>query len=299
MRLTILSRSKTIPSTRRMVEAARERGHQVSVINPVKVELHLGPRGAALSYLRKSLPLPDVAIPRVAHSVASYGLAVVDQLQLLGTHLMNGARAIGRARSSVRCLQRLIAAGVPVPATVMARDAKDLKQMVSLVGGVPVLVKLLVGHERRGVMVCETLTSLKAALEAVIGLGHNLVLQEYVRARSTDVRVLVVGGQALAAVRRQPRTGTLRRSLFTGARLEAVELTPAFRSAAEKAARVSELEVCAVDMLDAEAGPKVFEVNPSPALPEMEQATGVDLAGAIITRAEALFHGKATAVAQG
>lgn len=299
MRLTILSRSAAIPSTRRIVEAARDRKHQVRVLDPVKVELTLGPKGPGVFYRRKQLVVPHVVIPRVAHSIASYGLPVVDQLQLLGAKVMNGARAIGRARNSMRCLQLLTAHGIAVPKTVMAREAADLKAMVSLVGGVPVLVKLLAGHEKRGVMVCETLGSLEAALEAVLGLGHNLVLQEYVRAKTHDVRVFVVGGKALASVRRRATPGRLTRTLIKGAQLEGCELTDEYRSAAERASKLCELEVCAVDLLDGKGGPKVFEVNSSPALPDMERATGVDLAKAIVARAEALHYGDEAALASG
>ncbi len=289
MRLTILSRSATIPSTRRIADAARAKGHNVRVLNPIKVELHLDGRTASIFYKRKRLKPPDVVIPRIAGSVSSYGLAVVEQYAMRGALLMNSARAIGQSRNPMRCLQLLSAAGVDIPATVMAREAADLKAMVDLVGGVPVLVKLLQGHERRGVMVCETLQSLQAALEAVLGLGHNLVVQQYVKTRGSDVRVFVVGGQALCAVRRHPRTGRLRRSLTKGARLEKMELTPSNRAAAEASAQLCGLEICAIDMLDVKGGPKVFEINSSPMITEMETATGVDLAGAIIARAEQLF----------
>lgn len=288
MRLTILSRSASIPSTRRMADAGRARGHKVRILNPTKVELHLDGPVAGIFYKRKRLKPPDVVIPRIAASVSSYGLAVVEQFAMRGAQLMNNARAIGQSRNPMRCLQLLSAAGIDIPSSVMARDAADLKEMVSLVGGVPVLVKLLQGHERRGVMVCETLQSLEAALEAVLGLGHNLVVQQYVKTRGADVRVFVVGGKALCAVRRHPRTGRLRRSLTKGARLEKMVLTDAHRDAAEKSARLCDLEICAVDMLDVKGGPKVFEVNASPTISEMEIATGVDLSAAIIERAEQL-----------
>ena len=254
-----------------------------------EVELQLGGKSAGIFYKRKRLKPPDVVIPRIAPSVSSYGLAVVEQFAMRGSMLMNSARAIGQSRNPMRCLQLLSAAGVDIPSTVMARDAADLKAMVELVGGVPVLVKLLQGHERRGVMVCETLQSLEAALEAVLGLGHNLVVQQYVKTRHADVRVFVVGGQALCAVRRHPRVGRLRRSLTKGARLEKFEMTPLHRTAAETSARLCELEICAVDMLDGKGGPKVFEINSSPTITEMETATGVDLASAIIARAEQLL----------
>lgn len=291
MKITILSRTASIPSTKRLVEAARARGHQVRVLNPVQVEMHLDGRSANLYYQRKKLPPCDVVIPRIAQSINNYGLAVVNQYGMRGVRLLNTAQAIAQSRNKMRSLQLLSAHGIDIPATVMARDAAALKEMVGLVGGVPVLVKLLQGQEKHGVMVCESLQSLEAALEAILGLGHNLVMQEYVKKTGQDVRVLVVGGEAVAAVRRRPRMGRLSHTLNQGARLEVMELTQPQREAAERTARLVGLEVAAVDLLDVKGHPKVFEVNSSPALPEMETATGVDLATLIIQRAEALVEG--------
>lgn len=291
MKITILSRSSSIPSTRRLVEAARARGHQARVLNPGRVEMHLDGSSASLFYKRKRLPPCDVVIPRIAQSINSYGLAVVNQFGIRGVPLMNTAQAIAQSRNKMRSLQLLSANGIDIPSTVMARDAADLKAMVGLVGGVPVLVKLLQGQEKHGVMVCESLQSLEAALEAVLGLGHNLVVQQYVQKSGQDIRVLVVGGQAVAAVERRPRVGKLSHTLIKGARLKGIELSQACRVTAERAARLVGLEVAAVDLLDVKGQPKVFEVNSSPALPEMETATGMDLATPIIERAEALLAG--------
>jgi ribosomal protein S6--L-glutamate ligase len=291
MKITILSRAASIPSTKRLVEAAKARGHQVQVLNPVKVEMHLDGKSANLFYQRKKLPRCDVVIPRIAQSVSNYGLAVVNQFALRGAAIMNSAQAIAQARNKMRSLQLLSANGIDIPATVMARDAGDLKAMVSLVGGVPVLVKVLQGQDRQGVMVCESLQSLEAALEAILGLGHNLVVQQYVRKTGQDVRVLVVGGEAVAAVRRKARAGRLSQNLIRGARLENFELTEVHRRAAVQAARLMGLEVAAVDLLDVRGRPKVFEVNSSPALTEMEQVTGLDLAGMIVARAEKIAAG--------
>ncbi|MCP3142424.1 ATP-grasp domain-containing protein [Pyxidicoccus xibeiensis] len=291
MKATILSRSASIPSTRRLVEVGRARGHRVRVLNPLRVQMHLDGPSTTLYYDRKKLAPTDVVLPRIAQSINTYGLAVVNQFGLSGVPLVNHAQAIAQSRNKMRSLQLLSAHGISIPSTVMARDAAHLKSMVGLVGGVPVLVKLLQGQEKHGVMVCESLQSLEAALEAVLGLGHNLVMQEYVKSSGQDVRVLVVGGQAVAAVRRRPRPGRLAHTLNKGARLEAIELSPGQRAIAEKATRLVGLEVAAVDMLDVQGQPKVFEVNSSPALPEMEAATGMDLATLIIARAEALAAG--------
>lgn len=288
MKITILSRSATIASTRRLVEAAKQRGHRVRVLNPIKVAMHLDGRSANLYYERKKLGGCDVVIPRIAQSISAYGLAVVNQFAMNGIACLNSAAAIAQARNKMRALQKLSAHGIDIPVTVMARDAADLKSMVSLVGGVPVLVKVLEGQERHGVMVCESLQSLEAALEAVLGLGHNLIVQEYLRRTGQDVRVFVVGDQALAAVRRRARVGRMSRTLIRGARLERIELSEAQRRAAVQAVRLIGLEVAAVDLLDVSGVPRVFDVNSSPAISDMEEACGMDLASAVIARAEEL-----------
>lgn len=290
MKVAILSRSPGVPSTRRLLEAARARGHAVRVLNPSKVAVHFEHHGASLRYRGRSLAVPDVVIPRIAASLASYGLPVLEQFANNGALVMNGADGIALSRNPARCLQRLSANGLETPSTVLARDARALKAMTPLVGGVPVLVKLLTGAGRRAVMLCETEQSLEAALEALLGLGHDLVMQEYVRKAGRDLRVFVVGGRALAAVSRIPRPGRLSRTLQRVARLEPWALREPVKGVAEAAARLCGLEVCAVDLLALRSGPpRVFEVHASPSLPDMEAATGVDLAGAVLERAEALF----------
>lgn len=288
MKITLLSRSASISSTRRIVEAARGRGHRIRVLNPVNVEMVLDGKDANLYYRRKKLAKPDVVIPRIAQSVNNYGLAVVNQFAMQRVPLMNSAQAIAQSRNKMRSLQLLSAHGISIPATVMAREAADLKAMVGHVGGVPVLVKLLQGQERHGVMICESLQSLEAALEAILGLGMNLIVQQYVKKTGLDVRAFVVGGRAIAGVVRRPRVGRLSHTLNRGARLEKTTLTDAQRDTAERAAKLVGLEVAAVDLLEVSGGPKVFELNSSPAIAEMEAACGIDLATPIIERAEAL-----------
>ncbi len=291
MKLVVLSRSRRILSTKRLVEAAKARGHRVSVLNPLDVQLYLDSRQVELFYRRKRVGKVDVVIPRIAASIASYGLPVVDQFETKAK-VLNSARAIGLSRNPARCLQALASNGLAIPATVMSRDSKELLAMLGLVGGLPVLVKLVHGAERRGLMICESEQSLEASLEAVLGLGHDIVMQEYVKRAGNDVRVFVVGGKAIAAVTRVPKPGRLARTLSRIARLERLDASDEVRHVAERAATICGLEVCAVDLLELKKStPKVFEVNASPALPEMERATGVDLAAAIIARAEEVARG--------
>jgi len=289
MNLVILSRSPTIYTTRRLVEAARSRGHRVRVIDPLRVELGLGGASPALYHEGRRFPRTDVVVPRIGLSINQYGLAVVNQLGLLGIPLLNSAQAISVSRDKMRCLQLLSASGVRVPLTVMASNPSGLKEMVKLVGGVPALVKLLSANERSGVMFFETTESLEAALETVLGLGQNIIVQEYLHgARGRDLRALVIGGRVVAALRRRPRMGQFARTLAKNAQFEAAQLPGSYVRVAVAAARIVGLEVCAVDMLDVKGGPRVFEVNSSPGIREAEEACGCDVAGAIVDRAAAL-----------
>ena len=286
MHLTVLSRSTGIFTTRRIVQAARVRGFRVRVIDPLEVEMELGGAGPALYHRGRPFPRTDVVIPRIGFSINQYGLAVVNQLELTGVPVLNGARAVAASRDKMRVLQLLAASGVRVPHTVMASGPAGLKERVQLVGGLPVLLKLLSPSEKTGVMVCETRQALESALEAIERLGQNTVVQEYLHdARGRDIRVLVVGGRVVAALRRRPRVGRLARTLGQGAHFERLEVRPAFGRAALDAARVVGLEVCAVDMLEVRGGPRVFEVNSSPGIREAEEACGVDVAAAIVDRA--------------
>jgi ribosomal protein S6--L-glutamate ligase len=288
MHLTVLSRSAAIHTTRRLLEAARARGVRARVVDPLEVEMGLGDE-PALYWRRRRFPRTDVVVPRIGLSIHQYGLSVVNQIELMGLPVLNGAYGIAASRNKMRSLQLLAAAGVRVPRTVMASDPSGLKEMVKLVGGVPVLVKLLSTNEKSGAMICESLQSLEAALEAILGLGQNIVVQQYLRgATGRDLRVLVVGGEVVAAMRRSPPVGRFSRNLRRGAQFEKAELPPAYARAAVAAARVMRLEVCAVDMLDVRGHPRVFEVNSSPSIREAESVCGVDAAGRIVERALAL-----------
>src|SRR5260221_5270027 len=210
---------------------------------------------------------------------------------MMGVPTLNDANGIAASRNKMRALQLLSARGVPVPPTVMAASAGDLRELVELVGGVPVLIKLITPSEKPGVMVCETLQSMEAALEAVLSIGHNLLVQRYVRRRrERDLRALVVGDRVIAWVERRPRPGRLLHTLARGASLKAVRVPAALDELAVQAAPVIRLDVAAVALLEAKDGPMVFDVNSSPGLQGLESATGKDLALPIIGRAEELVR---------
>jgi ribosomal protein S6--L-glutamate ligase len=298
LKLTVLSRSQEIYTTGRIVEAARARGILTRVIDPLEIELGLGERAPAAYWRGRKLPRADVVVPRIGLSVHQYGLGVVNQLELMGVPVMNGAYGIAASRNKMRVLQMLSAAGVAVPRTVMASEPARIKDLVKLVGGVPVLVKLLSVSEKSGVMICESLQSLEAALEAILGLGQNIVVQQYLRgSHGRDLRVLVVGGEVIAAMRRRAALGRFAPNLRRGAQFEPVELSPEYARPALEAARVLQLEICAVDMLDGKGGPRVFEVNSSPSIREAEATCGVDAAGRIVERAVTLAEQRVLAAA--
>jgi ribosomal protein S6--L-glutamate ligase len=289
MRLVILSRSARIHSTARLVAAARAAGHTARVVDPLEVELGLAAPGPTLRWRGGRFPAADVVIPRIGVSIHQYGLSVVKQLELAGVPVLNGAAAIEASRHRMRSLQLLSAAGLPVPRTVMASGPRGLAALVERVGGVPVLLKVLSPDGKGGVMVCESLQSLEAALEAVQGLGRDLVVQQYLRGgRGRDLRALVVCGEVVAALRRRAATGRFARTLRRGARFDAVALPARHRAIAVEAAAVLGLRVCAVDMLDEKEGPLVFEVNASPSIREVEAACEIDVAARVVACAASL-----------
>jgi ribosomal protein S6--L-glutamate ligase len=267
-----------------LVAVARERGHRVRVLNPTRIEMLLETGRGHLYSKHRRIPYPDAVIPRIAPSVAPYGLALVEQLEASGTIALNGAQSVGVSRNLLRVLQRLSASGIAVPATVMAHEAKNLKAMLSMVGGVPVLVKLLQGNERKSTMVCETVASLEAALDAVLGLGHNVVVQQYVRGAS-ELRTLVVGGRVVAAMERLRSKKSGKKGKY-----QPYTLSPAQEAAIERAARTLQLELCSVDALVTRDETRIFEVDALPQLPEFEAVTHVDAAAAVVARAEALVE---------
>jgi len=283
MRLTLLSRSARVPSTARIAEEARARSHKVGIINPTKIELLFERAGQDLFSRGKRVIVGDVVIPRLAPSIATYGLAVVEQFAMRGAIPMNDARAIARSRNPMRFVQVLAANGIEIPPTRMVHEAKELERLAKSLGGYPLLVKILRGTERHGTMVAETRKSLQAALEAVLGLGHDLVLQQYLR-DGRGVRVWVLGGKALAALehlgkkkRRKPK-------------LAPTKLTPSLARTAERAARALALEVCTVELYESPLGTHVLEMNAVPSIPDAENMTGLNVAQAVVLRAEELYE---------
>lgn len=288
VRLVVLSRSSRIASTRRLIDAAEARGHQVRCIDPVTLQLQLGPERGRLVRNFKRLKTPDLVVNRSATQLAPFVLPMLEQFEAQGAVVLDRADAVGASRNLLRCLQRLSSCGLPVMRTVLARDVRALKALVSRVGGLPVVVRVQTSGDGPRAMVCESMQSLEASLEAVLGLGHDVVMQECVRLGQQSLEVIVVGGQVTAAVQRVFKPGRAARNLGDVEQLEPIERTAAIATLATKAAKACSLEVCSVELVQTKRGLKVASVSSCPALPQLEAVASVDVSTAIIAHGESL-----------
>jgi ribosomal protein S6--L-glutamate ligase len=287
--VAILSRKRSLYSTRRLVEAVKSRGQRVLVLDTLRCNLILARGEPRMTYRGVALRNVDVVIPRIGASITGYGLAVVNQFDMMGVAVLNNSVPIARSRDKLRCLQLLARFGLDIPRTVMARDRSNVARLLKDVGGLPAIVKLIRGTQGVGVMLASTLGELEGILATFSDLGQDIVLQEFIaESRGRDVRALVVGDRVVAAMRRRAKRGEFRSNLHRGGRGKAVKLAGAYVEAAVSAARIVGLEVAGVDMLETREGPKVMEVNSSPGFEGLERATGVDIAGAIIEHALAV-----------
>ena len=286
MRLLILSRNPTLYSTSRLVLAARSRGHDVTVFDPLDLQIVVSKGRPSLLHEGNAVPRFDLVIPRIGTSITNYGLAVVRQFDLMGTPVLNSAVSIARSRDKLRALQLLNRKHIEVPTTICARSPAGVDSALALVG-CPAIVKLQQGTQGIGTMIAETPQAVHSLLETLWAMGQDIVLQEYVReSKGRDIRVIVVGGKVIASMRRVAKPGEFRSNLHRGGKGNRVKLLPAYRNAAIRAAKVMGLEVAGVDMLEAKKKPKILEINSSPGLEGVERASGVDVAGAIIEHAE-------------
>ncbi len=236
-----------------------------------------------LHYNGKPLEGFDAVIPRIGASVTYYGLAVLRQFEVMGVWPLNESVAIGRSRDKLRSMQLLARAGIGLPVTAFAHDPKQTAEVLKLVGGAPVIIKLIEGTQGIGVVLGETESSAKSVIEAFRGANVNILVQEFVgEAQGADIRVFVIGDKAVAAIQRQGAADEFRSNLHRGGSARAIKMTSEERATALRAARTLGLNVCGVDMLRSKRGPVVLEVNSSPGLEGIEKATGRDIAGAIV-----------------
>ena len=283
MKIAMMARNADLYSHRRLVEAAESRGHTIDVINTLRCYMNIASRRPEIYYNGEKLPEYDAVIPRIGASITFYGLAVLRQFEMQGVYPLNESVAIGRSRDKLRSMQLLARDGIGLPVTTFAHDAKQTEEVLALAGQAPLVIKLLEGTQGIGVVLADTNRSAKSVIEAFRGANVNILVQEFIKeANGTDIRALVVGGKVVAAMKRTGAAGEFRSNLHRGGTAEVVKLSPEERSTAIRAAKAMGLNVCGVDMLRANHGPVVMEVNSSPGLEGVEAATGIDIAGKII-----------------
>jgi len=288
MRLTILSRKEELYSTRRLREAAARAGCETRVLDMLGCCLVVG-KDMGILYHGRRLPEQDVVIARVGRVFVDYGVSVVRQFELTGATTLPCSNGISYVKDKFRTLQHLAQRGLPVPTTLIARYPKKLEKLLRLVGGTPVVLKLLQGSQGIGVMLAESAEAAGSVLDTLWGLGQNILMQEFVvESGGRDYRAFVIGGKVRASMLREARAGDFRANVHSGGSARACSLDPAEEALALKAAAALDLELCAVDFLRTSDGPAIIEVNCSPGLQAIEAATGVDLAALIIQHALSL-----------
>jgi ribosomal protein S6--L-glutamate ligase len=283
MKIAILSRNANLYSTRRLKEAAEQKGHDLDVIDTLHCYMDITSSRPTVRYHGKELPKYDAVIPRIGASITFYGTSVVRQFEMTGTFSINESVAISRSRDKLRSLQLLSRKGSGLPRTGFANRPDKVKDLIKNVGGAPVVIKLLEGTQGIGVVLAETTKTAEAIIEAFMGLDANILVQEFVKeAGGADIRCLVVGGKVVAAMKRQGADGEFRSNLHRGGSATLVKLTKQERETAVNAAKIMGLNFCGVDLLQSSNGPMVMEVNSSPGLEGIENATGKDVAGMVI-----------------
>lgn len=283
MKLAILSRNSKLYSTRRLVEAARIRGHTVRILDPLRCYMRITAGGFSMHYKGRPLAGFDAVIPRIGASVTRYGTAVLRQFEMMGAYTPNPSDAILRARDKLRAHQLLAAKGIDMPATVFGDNPDDTDDLLSMLGPPPHVVKLSEGTQGRGVILTEKLSASKGTVEALRGLYANFLVQEFIaEAQGADLRCLVVGDKVVAAMRRQAQEGDFRSNLHAGGRAAAVVCSKAEQQVAVRSARALGLGIAGVDLIRSQRGPLVLEVNSTPGLEGIESISGQDVAGQMI-----------------
>ena len=287
MKIAILSRSPKCYSTQRIFEAAQDRGHKVRVLNSLNFSIHVTASEPGLDYLGKPLGPYDAAIPRIGASVTFFGTAVVRQFEQMGVFTLTSSHSITVSRDKLRSMQVLSRHDIGIPASAFVRRREDILPAIQMVGGVPVIIKLLEGTQGVGVILAESLKVAEAIIETLQGANQNVMLQKFVaESKGKDIRAFVVGDRVVAAMRRRARGTEFRSNVHRGGTTEAVTLEPAYEQTAVKAAQIMGLRVAGVDMLESKEGPQVMEVNSSPGLEGIEGITKIDIASLIIQHVE-------------
>ncbi len=283
MKIAILTRNPKLYSHQRIMDAATGRGHEIVPIDYLKCYMNITSKRPELRFMGELLTGFDAVIPRIAASHTFYGLAVLRQFEMMGVYPLNESVAIGRSRDKLRSLQILSREGVGLPVTAFANDSTRSDDVIELVGGSPVVIKLLEGTQGIGVVLGETHKSARSVIEAFHGAEIAVLVQEFIKeAEGRDIRAFVVGRRVVATMERSGAKGDFRSNLHRGGTAQQVELSAAERATALRAAKAMGLNVAGVDMLRSKRGPVVMEVNSSPGLEGIEKATGSNVAKVII-----------------
>ena len=283
MKIAMLARNAGLYSHQRLKEAAETRGHELHIVNTLRCYMNIASRRPEVYCNGEKLVGYDAVIPRIGASVTYYGLAVLRQFEMMGVFPLNESVAIGRSRDKLRSMQLLAREGIGLPVTTFAYDPKQTEEVLQLAGDAPLVIKLLEGTQGIGVVLADSNRSAKSVIEAFRGAKVNILVQEFIKeAGGTDIRALIVGGKVVAAMQRTGAEDDFRSNLHRGGSAKTIKISPEERSTAVRAAKTMGLNVCGVDMLRANHGPVVMEVNSSPGLEGVEKATGIDVAGRII-----------------
>ncbi|MBU2962600.1 30S ribosomal protein S6--L-glutamate ligase [Citreicella sp. C3M06] len=288
LRLAILSREPDNYSTRKLIAAAEMRGHTMEVIDTSRCYMNIHSVGGEVHYDGRKLPHYDAVIPRIGASITSYGTAVVRQFETIGTYCLAGSEGITTSRDKLHAHQVLARHRIGMPTTAFARSPKDSANVISLVGGAPLVLKLLESTQGKGVVLAETKKAAESVISAFQGLRADFLVQSFVKeAAGEDIRCFVVGGKVVAAMRRIGKPDDFRSNLHQGGTAESAKISKQEREIAIRAARAMKLDVAGVDLLRGDDGPKVLEVNSSPGLEGIERTSGKDIAGMVIDHIEA------------
>ncbi|MFT4863326.1 MAG: ribosomal protein S6--L-glutamate ligase [Pseudohongiellaceae bacterium] len=284
MKIAILSRNAKLYSTRRLIEAAKDRGHEVRVLDALRCYMNITSHRPSIHYKGEDLSGFDAIIPRIGASVTFYGTAVLRQFEMMGVYPLNESVAVSRSRDKLRAAQLLSRKGIGLPITGFANKPDDINDLIKMVGGAPLVIKLLQGTQGIGVVLAETKKAAETVIESFLGLNISVLVQEFIgEAGGSDIRCFVIGDKVVAAMKRQGAEGEFRSNIHRGGSASLVRITPEERSTAVRAAKTMGLNVCGVDILRSNHGPVVMEVNSSPGLEGIENATGKDVASQIIT----------------
>ncbi|MGF3055309.1 RimK family alpha-L-glutamate ligase [Microbacterium sp. YY-01] len=283
MKIAVLSRAPQAYSTQRLRAAALQRGHQVKVLNTLRFAIDLTADEPDLHYRGKPLSDYDAIVPRIGNSITFFGTAVVRQFEQMDVYTPNTANGITTARDKLRANQILSRHGIAMPPTAFVRNRADVRPAIERVGGAPVVIKLLEGTQGIGVILAPQVKVAEAIIETLHSTKQNVLIQKFIaESRGRDIRALVVGDRVVAAMRRVAHGDEFRSNVHRGGRVEPVDLDPVYEQTAVRSAQIMGLRVAGVDMLESDDGPMVMEVNSSPGLQGIEEATKLDVAGAIV-----------------